>query len=219
MRVSARKVGRFVSLEGRHREIRTLDQLSKYNPWKYILWWNTVEKRTRTLEKHPPELEYLSAWRGEMGRSSLRISFRNTIPRNTVFEDWLIEEGIQTLKRAPYGQTDWGYMIIPTLQLMKIQPISLKGWPRNYGALHFWLGFSSMRRVILRSIVERVLFPPTLTNAGTYVLVLPHPSLLLGIYSTTVNYFANSETHIFSFDRVLKSSEKVLFPLLTNCVT
>ena len=63
--------------------------------------------------------------------------------------------------------------------------------------------------------------PPTLTNAGTYVLVLPHPLSLLFLRRspTKADYFANSETHIFSFDRVLKSSEKVLFPLLTNCVT
>ena len=80
-----------------------------------------------------------------------------------------------------------------------------------------------MRRVIRRSIVERVLFPPTLTNAGTYVLVLPltHPLSLLFLRrsSTTAGYFAKSETHIFSFNKVLKSSEKAFLLLLTNCVT
>ena len=64
-----------------------------------------------------------------------------------------------------------------------------------------------MRRVIRRSIVERVLFPPTLTNAGTYVLVLPppltHPLSLLFLRrsSTTAGYFAKSETHIFPLIR------------------
>ena len=61
MRVSARKVGRFVSSEGRHRELLNLTQLLKNTPsTKYILWNIHFWKRAD-----------LSAPREDIGSSSI----------------------------------------------------------------------------------------------------------------------------------------------------